>query len=93
VNTMPRALQDKPRPKPETLIQAANWQKHKARYLDSGLCDPCAAQAAWGHQKQVGRARVRPLCDQCVTVFGQLSQGHSARPCSGLEHGPRDTGG
>lgn len=36
--------------KPETLAQAAEWERTKNRYLGHGLCERCAAQAAWAHQ-------------------------------------------
>jgi hypothetical protein len=39
----------KPHP-PETLRQAQRWQAVKDRYVEEGLCDRCAAQAAWAHQ-------------------------------------------
>lgn len=50
---------------PETLSQASTWEKVKARYLQAGACDRCAAQVAWGHQ--VGFARLEPCrCARCL---------------------------
>ena len=54
---------------PETLRQAQRWDAVKLRYTDAGLCDRCAAQAAWGHQNNAGGwDDLRPPCDRCVTV-------------------------
>lgn len=37
------------RREPETLGQARVWERKCRRYLLAGLCDLCAAHAAWGH--------------------------------------------
>jgi hypothetical protein len=50
---------------PETPSQAITWQTVKAKYVASGLCHACAAQAAWGHQLGFGHPGLRPPCDQC----------------------------
>lgn len=42
------------RPVAETMRQAQRWDAIKLRYMDAGLCDRCAAQAAWGHQDNAG---------------------------------------
>lgn len=54
---------------PETLAQADEWEKVKARYLRSGLCRKCAAQAAWAHQSRAGGwGRVNPPCPPCAEL-------------------------
>lgn len=55
---------------PETLRQARRWDGVKARYLTLGLCSPCAAQAAWGHQ--IGFSRIMPPCDECFPIVIRL---------------------
>jgi hypothetical protein len=59
-----------PRPSPaETLCQARTWEVVKLRYIDVGLCERCAAQAAWGHQTQAGGWHgLRPPCASCAPV-------------------------
>lgn len=51
---------------PETQRQAERWDEVKAHYLRQGLCGPCAAQAAYGHQ--LGWRRVLPPCDVCFPI-------------------------
>lgn len=51
---------------PETLRQARRWDEVKADYLRQGLCGPCAAQAAYGHQ--LGWHRISPPCDVCFPI-------------------------
>lgn len=46
---------------PETVSQAINWQTVKTRYLRAGLCEGCAAQAAYGHQ--LSFRRINPPCE------------------------------
>lgn len=54
---------------PETLRQAQRWDAVKVRYLDAGLCDGCAAQAAWGHQDNAGGWNdLHPPCGRCAPV-------------------------
>ena len=56
---------DKPKDDgPETLSEAKHWQARNSRYVALGLCYPCAAQAAYGHQ--LGFSRINPPCDGCV---------------------------
>src|SRR5690606_10003832 len=62
----------------ETLEQARTWDRVKTAYLRDGFCDPCAAQAAWGHQN--GFTRVRPICGLCVgTIPTYRHAGERAR--------------
>lgn len=59
--------------KPETPAQAAAWERTKARYTELGLCDRCAAQAAWGHQRGAGGwSAIKPPCRLCVTAVAEL---------------------
>ena len=58
--------------KPETLGQAQNWDRIKKTYLALGLCDRCAAQAAWGHQ--CGFSLVEPPCLECAPLVAALPQ-------------------
>ncbi|OBJ26871.1 hypothetical protein [Mycobacterium colombiense] len=54
---------------PETLRQAQRWDAIKLRYTGAGICDRCAAQAAWGHQDNAGGwNNLRPPCARCKTV-------------------------
>lgn len=65
---------------PETLAQARTWEIVKGNYLADGLCYPCAAQAAWGHQ--AGWSGIRPPCDDCAPVvagFPVAAGGHWRR--------------
>jgi hypothetical protein len=58
---------------PETLTQAAEWERTKARYLGLGLCHKCAAQAAYGHQQHAGGwSVINPPCFTCAAVVAQL---------------------
>lgn len=58
---------------PETLAQAAEWERTKARYMVLGLCELCGGQAAWGHQQGAGGWKVlkRP-CAHCAAVVDGL---------------------
>lgn len=56
--------------RPETLRQAQTWDTTKNKYVDLGLCDVCAAQAAWGHQ--VGFTLSHPPCTTCALVVAML---------------------
>lgn len=59
--------------RPETLSQAAEWERTKGRYVALGLCEVCGAQAAWGHQKGAGGwSAVNPPCDRCALVVAAL---------------------
>jgi hypothetical protein len=58
---------------PETLAQAAEWERTKARYLGLGLCHKCAAQAAYGHQQHAGGwSVINPPCSTCAAIVAQL---------------------
>lgn len=55
---------------PETLRAARRWDETRDRYAAAGLCDRCAAQAAYGHAD--GFSEVHPPCGGCaelVTAF------------------------
>jgi hypothetical protein len=55
--------------KPETLIQAAEWQRATNRYVSHGLCDRCDAQAAWAHQDMGDSwTTIHPPCDYCTHI-------------------------
>jgi hypothetical protein len=55
---------------PETLAQAAEWERAKARYVSGGLCEVCAGQAAWGHQQGAGGwSALKPPCPPCAVVI------------------------
>jgi hypothetical protein len=58
---------------PETQRQAQEWERFKNRYQRSGLCDRCAAQAAWGHQVSAGGWRVvKPPCPPCAELVAMF---------------------
>jgi hypothetical protein len=52
----------------ETLRQAERWDIRKNEAVRFGLCDPCAAQYAWGLQD--GFSTVRPPCPDCSQLVG-----------------------
>lgn len=65
--------------KPETPSQAGSWTTRKNKYLELGLCEACAAQAAYGHQSGFGPHEhvrgghlvlegIRPPCADCAPV-------------------------
>lgn len=47
----------------ETLEQARTFDRIASRYRKAGLCDTCAAQAAYGHQ--LGFSKVHRPCTSC----------------------------
>jgi hypothetical protein len=58
---------------PETKRQAQRWDITKHRYVGAGLCERCAAQAAWGHQDNAGGWHdLRPPCAGCASVVSGL---------------------
>jgi hypothetical protein len=69
-----RPAQSSPRAserQPETLAQAHSWQKAKRSYLLAGLCERCAAQAAWAHQ--CGWLTLTELpCPACAGIVAAL---------------------
>ncbi|UMB67677.1 hypothetical protein [Mycobacterium paraterrae] len=59
--------------KPETLGQATEWERTKSRYLGHGLCQRCAAQAAWAHQNRGDSwTTIHPPCESCAQVVAKL---------------------
>ncbi|WP_275778041.1 hypothetical protein [Paenarthrobacter sp. Y-19] len=50
----------------ETVRQARSFDAYKRRYVRLGLCYPCAAQAAYGHQ--LGFSLSKPPCHACQAV-------------------------
>lgn len=57
---------DKPNDGPETQAEADHWQRRNNRYVRLGLCYPCAAQCAYGHQ--LGFSRIHPPCEACQPI-------------------------
>ena len=58
---------------PETLEQALRWDKTKLRYLRAGLCETCAAQAAYGHQSHSGGwLSLNPPCGKCAPLVSEF---------------------
>lgn len=47
----------------ESLRQARTFDSNKRHYVSLGLCSPCAAQAAWGHQ--LGFSKSKSPCQGC----------------------------
>lgn len=62
-----------PRP-PETTGQARVWQRKCLRYELAGLCDRCAAFAAWGHAEGFGTLEKsgRAPCAQCQPLVDKF---------------------
>lgn len=58
------------RDRPETLGEAASWQRLKTNYELLGLCHACAAQAAYGHQ--LGFTQINPPCAECLPLVRNL---------------------
>lgn len=59
--------------RPETLRQARLWEEVKRKYVRAGLCDRCAAQAAWAHQSGAGGwDRIHPPCWICRDLVAFL---------------------
>lgn len=52
--------------RPESLEQARTFTKYRNVYSSKGLCDHCAAQAAYGHQH--GFHQVHPPCEDCYDL-------------------------
>lgn len=52
--------------RPETIRQALTWENLKNHYVDAGLCNGCAGQAAYGHQ--LGFTRIKDPCTACRSV-------------------------
>lgn len=59
---------------PETLRQAQRWQAIKNRYVIEGMCDRCAAQAAWAHQNRGDTwESIHPPCAACEAVVARFA--------------------
>lgn len=54
----------------ETPRQARTFSTVKGHYLTLGLCSPCAAQAAFGHQ--LGFSRSKPPCNSCRAIIASF---------------------
>jgi hypothetical protein len=60
---------DRVRIPPETLLQVHEWERTKSRYINRGLCDRCAAQAAWAHQNMGDNWKtIHPPCERCAQI-------------------------
>ena len=57
---------------PETVTQAKVWDRKRKRYLIAGLCNVCAAQAAWGHALGFGKDRIKEPCNACQPIVDGL---------------------
>jgi hypothetical protein len=55
---------------PESIGQAKVWQRKLRRYQLAGLCDACAAQAAWGHA--CGFQKIRNPCIECQPLVNSF---------------------
>lgn len=55
---------------PETPSQAREWDKTRNHYSRLGLCNRCAAQAAYGHAD--GFSTVHSPCIECIPAIGML---------------------
>lgn len=67
-STMTISTRSRSRDANETPRQARTFSTMKGHYLTLGLCSPCAAQAAFGHQ--LGFSRSNPPCDSCSSTIG-----------------------
>jgi hypothetical protein len=67
------------RNKPESMRQARTWETVKGHYLEEGLCEKDAAQAAWGHQN--GFTQIKDPCEKCqkIILSEQLIERHGTR--------------
>jgi hypothetical protein len=52
----------------ETIAAARGWESTKNRYLTHGLCERCAAQAAWGHANYAGWRSLNDPCATCAPI-------------------------
>lgn len=55
---------------PESLRAARRWDRIRDNYAAFGLCNKCAAQAAWGHAN--GWGDVDSPCDRCAELITAL---------------------
>jgi hypothetical protein len=65
-----RAARHDPHSDPETPAQARVWDRKCRRYKVAGLCDACAAQAAWGHA--LGFQNINDPCAECQPLVNAL---------------------
>lgn len=77
----------------ETLRQARTFDSNKGHYESLGLCNPCAAQAAWGHQ--LGFSECKPPCQECQPLVDRFpvakpNQWRSNSPRRGAEFSSSD---
>lgn len=64
---------------PETLRQAKRWDLVKRTYVSAGLCEGCAARAAWGHQHHGNSWRdLQPPCVRCRGLVEEFHEATSA---------------
>lgn len=68
----------------ETLWQAGTFDDNKRHYVGLGLCYPCAAQAAWGHQ--LGFTGIHQPCHECQPIVDRFPR---ARPGKWRSYSPR----
>jgi hypothetical protein len=69
-----RARNLKPSTEPESPRQVRDWEYAKHRYARAGLCERCAALAAWSHQDGAGGwAKLRPPCVDCAEIVEQFA--------------------
>lgn len=79
--SMSRCAQDRV----ETLRQTQTFDTNKRHYKGLGLCHPCAAQAAWGHQLGFSRVTKQP-CHECQPIVDRFPR---ARPGKWRSYSPR----
>lgn len=65
-----RPIKANTRAEPETLGQARVWSRKRNRYMIAGLCDACAAHAAWGHAE--GFQHLPPPCSRCLPLVAKF---------------------
>lgn len=61
-----RQLREGRKREPETLTQAKVYDRKVRRYRNAGLCETCAAQAAWGHA--IGFQKIHDPCKRCAPI-------------------------
>lgn len=76
----------------ETPRQARTFDSYKEHYLGLGLCGPCAAQAAFGHQ--LGFSRSKSPCEVCISLVAgfpvpETNSWRSSSPRHGAKLSPQ----
>jgi hypothetical protein len=67
--------------------QAQRWQAIKARYVLEGLCDRCAAQAAWAHQDHGDTwQNIHPPCVACQPIVARFPATTPRSPWRKIPH-------